>query len=64
LEQLFRLILAMNNTAKTTIDVQYKNVHAQMMAEMNVEHLEPLNTEDEILTAAIKICKTRKKRVD
>jgi hypothetical protein len=31
-----------------------------MMAEMNVDHFEPLDTEDDILAAAVNICKKKK----
>jgi hypothetical protein len=50
-----------NKITRTIVDIRYQAVHAQMMAEMNIEHLEPLETEDELLTAAVKICNKNKK---
>jgi hypothetical protein len=48
--------------ARTIVDVQYQVAHAQVVAEMNIEHLkEPLDTEDEILAAAVNICNKKKK---
>jgi hypothetical protein len=47
---------------RTIIDVQYQVVHAQVMAEMNIEHLKNLlDTEDDILAAAVNICNKKKK---
>jgi predicted transcriptional regulator len=51
--------LLMDNIARTIVDVQYQTAHAQLMAEMNIEHLEPLSTEDDILAAAVNICKQK-----
>jgi hypothetical protein len=51
-----------NGITRTIVDVQYQTAHAQLMAEMNIEHLkEPLDTEDDILAAAVNICNKRKK---
>jgi hypothetical protein len=52
--------LLMDNIARTIVDVQYQAAHAQIMAEMNIEHLEPLDTEDDILATAVNICKKKK----
>jgi hypothetical protein len=41
--------------ARTIVDVQYEAAHAQVMAEMQIEHLEPLSKEDEILTSAVNV---------
>ena len=35
------------------IDAQYQTAHAQVIAQMQIEHLEPLTTEDDILAAAV-----------
>jgi hypothetical protein len=45
----------MDNMARTIIDAQYQATHAQVMAEMQIEHLEPLDTEDEILATAVNL---------
>lgn len=41
--------------ARTIIDAQYQAAHAQVMAEMQIEHLEPLDTEDKILATAVNL---------
>jgi hypothetical protein len=46
----------MDKMARTIIDAQYQAAHAQvMMAEMQIEHLEPLDTEDKILASAVNL---------
>jgi predicted transcriptional regulator len=45
--------VVMDKIARTIIDAQYQTAHAQLIAEMQIEHLEPLETEDDILTAAV-----------
>jgi hypothetical protein len=45
----------MDKMARTIVDVQYEAAHAQVMAEMQIEHLEPLSKEDEILTSAVNV---------
>jgi hypothetical protein len=45
----------MDKMARTIIEAQYQAVHAQVMAEMQIEHLEPLSTEDEILVVAVNV---------
>jgi predicted transcriptional regulator len=47
----------MDKMARTIIDAQYQASHAQVMAEMQIEHLEPLSTEDEILAVAVNLTK-------
>jgi hypothetical protein len=51
--------LLIDNIARTIVDVRYQTAHAQLMAEMNIDHLEALNTEDDILAAAVNICKKK-----
>ncbi len=45
--------------ARTIIEAQYQAAHVKVMAEMQIEHLEPLNTEAEILAAAVNLTKHR-----
>jgi predicted transcriptional regulator len=45
----------MDNITRTIIDAQYQTAHAQVIAQMQIEHLEPLTTEDDILAAAVSI---------
>jgi predicted transcriptional regulator len=52
--------LLMDNIARTIVDVQYQAAHAQIMAEMNIDHLGLLDTEDDILATAVNICKKKK----
>jgi predicted transcriptional regulator len=47
----------MDKMARTIMDVQCQAVHAQVIAEMQIEHLEPLGTEDDILAAAVNLTK-------
>jgi predicted transcriptional regulator len=47
----------MDKMARTIIDAQYQAVHAQVIAEMQIEHLEPLVTEDEIMATAVNLTK-------
>ena len=51
--------VVMDKIARTIIDAQYQIAHAQVIAEMQIEHLEPLTTEDDILSAAVSM--TRQK---
>ena len=51
--------VVMDKIARTIIDAQYQTAHAQAIAQMQIEHLEPLETEDDILAAAVNI--TRQK---
>jgi predicted transcriptional regulator len=52
--------LLMDNISRTIVDVQYQAAHTQIIAEMNIDHLEPLDTEDDILATAVNICKKKK----
>jgi predicted transcriptional regulator len=45
--------VVMDKIARTIIDAQYQTAHDLLIAEMQIEHLEPLETEDDILAAAI-----------
>ena len=49
----------MDSIARTILDAQYQATHAQVMEQMQIEHLEPLETEDDLLTAAVKITKRK-----
>jgi hypothetical protein len=40
---------------RQNIDAVYKLIHAKVMAEIQIDHLDPLTTEAEILAAAIRI---------
>ena len=51
--------VVMDKIARTIIDAQYQTAHAQVIAKMQIEHLEPLETEDDILATAVKM--TRQK---
>jgi predicted transcriptional regulator len=39
----------------TLLDARYQITHSQLMSEMDISHLEPLETEDDFLTTAISI---------
>jgi predicted transcriptional regulator len=45
----------MDNIARTIVDARYQIAHDRVIAEMNIEHLEPLATEDDILAAAVNL---------
>lgn len=45
--------VVMDKIARTIIDAQYQIAHTQLIAEMQIQHLEPLETEDDILAAAV-----------
>jgi hypothetical protein len=49
----------MDNIARTIVDAQYQAAHTQVMEQMQIEHLEPLNTEDDLLAAAVNITKRK-----
>jgi hypothetical protein len=51
--------LAEAERERQNIDAEYKLIHAKVMAEMQIDHLEPLTTEEEILAAAIEITKRK-----
>jgi hypothetical protein len=51
--------LLMDKLTRAIIDVQYQTVHDQALAEMQIEHLEPLTKEDDILAAAVNISKKK-----
>jgi|GEM_PF-6049268 len=48
-----------SHIARTIIDAQYQAAHIQVMEQMQIEHLEPLNTEDDFLAAAVKMTKQK-----
>jgi hypothetical protein len=41
------------------IDAEYKLIHAKVMAEMQIDHLGSLTTEEEILSVAVSITKRK-----
>jgi hypothetical protein len=45
--------------SRTIVDLQYETAHEQAIAQMQLEHLEPLATEDDILAAAVRITKSK-----
>jgi predicted transcriptional regulator len=49
----------MTKIARTIIDTQYEMAHEQVMTEMQIEQLEPLTTEEDFLSAAVKITKQK-----
>ena len=51
--------LLMDKVGRAIIDVQYQAAHERAMAEMQIEYLEPLTTEDDILAAAVNISKKK-----
>jgi len=51
--------VVMDKIARTIVDAQYQTAHAQLIAEMQIEHLEPLETEDDLLATAVNITKRK-----
>ena len=49
--------------ARMPVNARYQIAHDKVIAEMNIEHLEPLTTEDDILAAATRLTK-RKRNVE
>ncbi len=47
----------MEQMARTIIDAQYQAAHVQVINQMQIEHLEPLSTEDDLLAAAVNLTK-------
>ena len=45
----------MDSIARMLADARYQTAHDRLIAEMNIEHLEPLATEDDILAAAVSL---------
>jgi acyl-coenzyme A thioesterase PaaI-like protein len=45
----------MDNIARMIVAACYQIAHDRVIAEMNIEHLEPLVTEDDILAAAVNL---------
>jgi predicted transcriptional regulator len=45
--------------SRTIVDLQYETVREQAIAQMQLEHIEPLATEDDILAAAVRITKSK-----
>jgi hypothetical protein len=44
---------------RQSLNAEYELIHAKVMAEMQIDHLEPLTTEEEILAAAVEITKRK-----
>jgi predicted transcriptional regulator len=47
----------MDRMARTIVDAQYQIAHDRVIAEMQIEHLEPLTTEDDLLSTAVNLTK-------
>jgi predicted transcriptional regulator len=45
----------MDNIARMIVDTRFQIAHDRLIAEMNIEHLEPLATEDDFLAAAVSL---------
>jgi predicted transcriptional regulator len=45
----------MDNIARMIVDARYQIAHDRLIAQMSIEHLEPLATEDDILAAAVNL---------
>lgn len=43
------------SSVKPKLDQEYEEVHNLMLSEIEIKHLEPLNTEEDILNQAVKI---------
>ncbi len=44
---------------RQSLDAEYKLVHAKVMAEMQIDHLGSLTTEEEIMAVAVSITKRK-----
>lgn len=53
------ICLSKTEKERQNLNVEYELIHAKVMAEMQIDHLEPLTTEEEILAAAIEITKRK-----
>ncbi len=47
----------MDRMARTIVDAQYQIAHDRVVAEMQIEQLEPLITEDDLLSTAVNLTK-------
>ena len=45
----------MDNIARTIVDARYQIAHDRLIAQMLVEHLKPLATEDDLLATAVSL---------
>lgn len=43
------------SSVKRKLDQEYEEVHNLILSEIEIKHLEPLNTEEDILNQAVKI---------
>jgi len=43
------------SSVKPKLDQEYEEIHNLMLSEIEIKHLEPLNTEEDILNQAVKI---------
>lgn len=53
------ICLSKTEKERQSLDAEYELIHAKVMAEMQIDHLEPLTTEEEILAAAVEITKRK-----
>jgi hypothetical protein len=47
----------MDKMARTIVDAQYQIAHDRVVAQMQIEQLEPLTTEDDLLSTAVNLTK-------
>jgi predicted thioesterase len=50
-----QMTMIMEQVARVILNAQYQTAHDRVIAEMQIDHLEPLVTEDDILSAAVNI---------
>ena len=48
-----------DNIVRMIVAARYRAAHQRVIAEMKIEHLEPLVTEDDILAAAVNLTKRK-----
>ena len=51
--------MLMDQMARTIVDAQYQVAHGRVVAEMQIEQLEPLTTEDDLLSTAVNLTKRK-----
>lgn len=56
-EQQIKTLMA--RMARTIVDTQYQIAHDRVVAEMQIEQLEPLTTEDDLLSTAVNLTKRK-----
>jgi hypothetical protein len=50
-----QMTMIVDQVARVILNAQYQTAHDRVIAEMQIDHLEPLVTEDDILSAAVNI---------